>query len=134
MNKTTFLPAVAACALLMNGIVIAADSEDPESTPTTAEMYQLMKDRGYRCLECHDVDKRVIGPSWSEVAGNRSGHKWAHELIVNKISAGSVGEYGTVEMPHNEVKQEDLDTIADWILSLPSSAPAVATKSMIPRL
>jgi cytochrome c len=118
----------------MNGIVIAADSEDPESTPTTAEMYQLMKDRGYRCLECHDVDNRVVGPSWKQVAANRHGHKWAHELIVNKISAGSVGEYGTVAMPHNEVNEEDLDIIADWILSLSGSAPEVAAKSKIPRL
>jgi hypothetical protein len=36
-------------------------------------------------------------------------------------------------MPHNEVSEEDLDVIADWILSLSGPAPEVAVKSMIPR-
>jgi cytochrome c551/c552 len=118
MNKTIFLPAAASCVFFIHGIVNAADSEGLQSTPKTAEIYQLMKDRGYRCLECHDVDNRVVGPSWREVAANRRGHQWAHELLVYKISSGSLGEYGTVAMPHNEVNDEDLDVIADWIISL----------------
>jgi cytochrome c551/c552 len=133
MKKTIILPAVATCAFLIHGTVIAADSEGPVPTHGTAEIYQLMKDRGYHCLECHDVDRRVVGPSWRAVAANRLGHKWAHQLIVYKISTGSVGEYGTAEMPHNEVKEEDLDIIADWILSLSGSTPEVAVKSMTPR-
>jgi cytochrome c551/c552 len=109
---------VTLAALIILSAGAAADSEGPAAMPTTPEIYQLMTDRGYRCLECHDVDNRVVGPSWREVAANRGGHKWAHELIVYKISAGSLGEYGTVAMPHNEVRDGDLDVIADWILSL----------------
>jgi len=83
----------------------------------------LIKERGYRCLECHDVDKKVVGPAWKEVAAKRKSHKWAEELIVFKLSNGSVGEYGTVELTHNDVRQEDARVLAKWILSLWSSNP-----------
>jgi cytochrome c len=117
----------------MYGTVNAAHSEGSVSPHGTAEVKKLMKDRGYHCLECHDVDKRVFGPSWREVAIKRDGHKWAHELIAYQISAGSVVEYGTAEMPHNDVNEEDVDIIVDWIMSLSGSAPFVAVESMIPR-
>jgi cytochrome c len=117
MKKTIFRTAAAAFVFLIHPFVNAADNVGPGSLLTTAEIYQLMKDKGYHCLECHDVENRVVGPSWREIAANRNGYQWAHALIVYKISSGSVGEYGTVPMPHNEVLDEDLDAIAGWITS-----------------
>ncbi|MGD8308124.1 MAG: hypothetical protein PVG98_01690 [Chromatiales bacterium] len=133
MNRTIVSTAVGAYVFLLSGITLAGEAESAAAQLHADEMYQLMKDRGYRCLECHDVDKRVVGPSWTEVAVNRHANKWAQELIVYKISAGSVGEYGTERMPHNEVRDEDADVIADWILSLADSVPQVAAKGIAPR-
>ena len=126
MNKTVFVLVMAA-----NGLLSSLTSAEEVTQASLAALevgkktvvYDLIKERGYRCLECHDVDKRVVGPAWKEVAAKRASHKWAEELIVFKISNGSVGEYGTVEMTHNDVRQEDARVLAKWILSLWTSNP-----------
>ena len=124
MNKSIVGSTAAAYVLLIHSVPTAADSGNWMSASGAAAIDQLMKDRGYQCLVCHDSDSRVEGPTWMEIAVNRRNHKWAHALIVYKISSGSVGEYGAA-MPHNEVRDEDADTIADWILSLPDAVPKV---------
>lgn len=85
----------------------------------TAQVFKLIKDKNYQCLKCHDVDKRVVGPAWREVAYKRKSNKWATALLAYKISQGSVGEYEQAEsMPHNDVDEKDVTVIVDWILSL----------------
>lgn len=119
MKKNILLVVIAANICLLSFLANAEeDSSQPPPKLEKEEIYQLIKDRGYRCLECHSVEKKVVGPAWKEVAANRRNHKWAHELLAFRISTGSMGEYGTVEMPHNEVKEEDVRVIVNWILSL----------------
>lgn len=99
-------------------VVNAEESSQTSTKVEKEEIYQLIKDRGYNCLECHSIEKQVVGPAWKEVAANRKQHKWAHELLAFRVSTGSRGEYGTVGMPCNEVQEEDVNIIVDWILSL----------------
>jgi cytochrome c len=114
-----FLRLVLAFNICALALAVNAEESSPASPKIEKEdVYQLIKDRGYRCLECHDVEKQVVGPAWKEVAANRRNHKWSHELLAFRISTGSVGEYGTVEMPHNEVQDDDVRMLVDWILSL----------------
>ena len=126
MNKTVLVMVMTANGLLSG---LASAEEVTQASLASLEVknrvavYDLIQERGYRCLECHDVDKKVVGPAWKEVAAKRKSHKWAEELIVFKISNGSVGEYGTVVMTHNDVRQEDARVLAKWILSLWSSNP-----------
>ena len=101
----------------------AAELAEPQISNENKQIYDLIQERGYRCLECHDVDKAVVGPAWREVAAKRRNHKWAAKLLAYKISNGSLGEYGTVQMPHNEVQEEDVRVIVNWILSLWPSNP-----------
>lgn len=127
MRKNIVVYGVTVYLLASNGIGNTVRAAPPPTILETQAIYQLMKDRGYRCLECHDVEKRVVGPPWKEVAAKRRSHKWAEQLIAYKIAAGSVGEYGTVAMPHNEVADEDLGIIVPWILSLWDASPTMAT-------
>ena len=126
MNKTVLVMVMAA-NVLVSGLASAEEVTQASlaslEVEKKTEIYDLIQERGYRCLECHDVDKKVVGPAWKEVAAKRKSHKWAEELIVFKISNGSVGEYGTVVMTHNDVQQEDARVLAKWILSLWSSNP-----------
>ena len=113
-----FLRLVLAINICSLAFVANANAAERPPTHEKEDIYQLIKERGYKCLECHSIEKQVVGPAWKEVAANRKNHKWAHELLAFRISTGSVGEYGTVEMPHNEVQDGDVDIIVDWILSL----------------
>ncbi len=119
-----FTPLIASGFVML---VSAADLLADDGTMTTA-MYGMMEEKGYRCLECHDVEVRVVGPSWKEVSARRKENPWAMALIRYKLSeetagrfgikASSSGTYGEAIMPHHEVSDSDAQRIAQWILGL----------------
>ena len=70
------------------------------------------------CMTCHTVDKKVIGPSYKEVAAKYSGNKGAEAELIKKVKAGGKGVWGEIPMPPNaHVKDEDIKTLVVWILS-----------------
>jgi cytochrome c551/c552 len=83
MNKTVLVVIMAT-----NGLISGLASAEEVTQASLAslevkkptEVYDMIQERGYRCLECHDVDKNVVGPAWKEVAAKRKSHKWAEEL------------------------------------------------------
>ena len=68
------------------------------------------------CLACHAVDKKLVGPSYQEVAKKYAG-KSADEL-AKSIKAGGAGKWGPVPMPAQAALSDtDAKTLAAWILS-----------------
>ncbi len=72
------------------------------------------------CLACHGVDKKVLGPGFKDVAAKYKGDKSAEGKLVAKVKAGGSGVWGPMPMPANspQVKDEDIKSIVQWILSL----------------
>lgn len=72
------------------------------------------------CLLCHGVDKKVLGPAYKEVAAKYKGDKSAEAKLIQKVKAGGAGNWGDIPMPPNspQVKDEDIKTLVQWILSL----------------
>ena len=71
------------------------------------------------CLACHGVEKKVLGPSYKDVAAKYKSDKGAEAKLVAKVKAGGSGVWGPVPMPpHPQVKDEDIKTIVQWVLSL----------------
>jgi cytochrome c len=69
------------------------------------------------CVACHTVDKRVVGPSFREVAAKFSGDGDAAGKLVRKIREGGAGNWGNVPMPPNPaISEADLGQIVGWIL------------------
>lgn len=72
----------------------------------------------YACLGCHAVDKKVIGPSYREVAARYANDKNALDALAKKVKAGSQGVWGQVPMPPNsQVADGDLQTMVKHILA-----------------
>jgi cytochrome c len=70
------------------------------------------------CLACHNADKKVIGPSYKEVAAKYAGQKDAADKLAQKILKGGSGVWGAVPMPANpQVNEAEAKTLATWILS-----------------
>lgn len=70
------------------------------------------------CLSCHGVDKKIVGPSFKDIAKKYAADKGAHAKLAAKVKAGGKGVWGEVPMPPNpQVKQEDLDKIITWVLA-----------------
>jgi cytochrome c len=75
--------------------------------------------RNSGCLACHTVDKKLIGPGYKEIAAKYRGSKAAEAELIKKVKAGSKGVWGDIPMtPNAHVKDEDIKTIVQWILSL----------------
>jgi cytochrome c len=96
-------------ALAALGLAIAA-------TPALANE-ELAKKSG--CLACHQLDKKVVGPSYKEVAAKYKGDAKAEAMLAEKVKKGGVGTWGQVPMPPNAaVKDEDIKALVKWILAL----------------
>src|SRR5215471_20918168 len=71
----------------------------------------------YNCAACHTLDKKLVGPSYKEIAAKYSGDAGAAAKLAQKIKSGGSGVWGAVPMPPNNVPDADLKTVVDWILA-----------------
>jgi cytochrome c len=70
------------------------------------------------CMTCHGVEKKIIGPSYKEIAAKYKGDKSAEAGLIKKVKAGGKGVWGDIPMPPNaHVKDEDIKTLVVWILA-----------------
>jgi cytochrome c len=77
---------------------------------------ELAKKHG--CFACHTVDKKMVGPSYKDVAAKSRSDKDAPAKLAAKVKNGSQGVWGTVPMPPNTtVPDGDIKTLVAWILS-----------------
>jgi cytochrome c len=73
----------------------------------------------YGCNACHAVDKKVIGPSFKDVAAKYRGQPDAEGKLVEKVRNGGSGVWGQIPMtPNPQVPDQDLHALVKWILSL----------------
>ena len=71
------------------------------------------------CLACHATDKKVLGPSYKEVAAKYAGQKDAADKLAAKVIKGGVGVWGQIPMPANaQVNEAESKKLVAWILSL----------------
>ena len=69
------------------------------------------------CMSCHSVERKLVGPSYKEVATKYSGQKDAADKLAVKIMKGGSGVYGAVAMPANtQVSDAEALKLASWIL------------------
>ena len=69
------------------------------------------------CMACHAVDKKLVGPSYKDVALKYAGQKDAVDRLANKILKGGAGVWGPVPMPANaQVNEAEAKKLAGWIL------------------
>ena len=70
------------------------------------------------CLACHQVDKKLVGPSYKEVAKKYAGSKTAEATLIKKVREGGTGVWGQIPMPPNAgVNEKEAAILAKWVLS-----------------
>ncbi|YCA79112.1 c-type cytochrome [Cupriavidus sp. JZ107] len=70
----------------------------------------------YQCLACHAPDRKLVGPSFHEIAQRYRG-KDAHGALAQKIRGGGQGVWGPVPMPPQpQVPESDIQAMVKWIL------------------
>ena len=70
------------------------------------------------CMSCHAVDRKVLGPSFKDIAAKYKDTKGAADMLATKIMKGGAGVWGPVPMPaNNQVSEADAKKLAAWVLS-----------------
>jgi cytochrome c len=71
------------------------------------------------CLNCHAVDKKMVGPAFKDIAAKYKDRKDAAEYLARIISKGSTGVWGAVPMPPMaSIPASDVETLVTWIRKL----------------
>ncbi|MGH8648590.1 MAG: c-type cytochrome [Burkholderiales bacterium] len=73
----------------------------------------------HNCIACHSVDKKVVGPSYKDVAKKYKGQKDVAAKLAAKVKKGGQGVWGQVPMPPNPaVPDADNKKMVEYILTL----------------
>jgi len=98
------------------GTAVAVAS--PQAAPATGSraavdngaVHALMQK--HNCTACHAADKRVVGPSWAEIAKK---HEGKADYLTGKIRSGGSGVWGAIPMPPQTLADDEAKRIAGWL-------------------
>lgn len=71
-----------------------------------------------KCMTCHQVDKKVLGPAFKDISAKYKGQKTAEAMLADSIAKGSKGKWGAIPMPAQKVSPADAKALSKWILTL----------------
>lgn len=70
------------------------------------------------CMGCHQVEKKVVGPAFKDIAARYAKDPAAPERLVQKVMKGSKDAWGPVGMPANpRVSEAEARELVRWVLS-----------------
>lgn len=70
------------------------------------------------CMACHAIDKKLVGPSYKDVAAKYKADKSAADKLAVKVIKGGSGAWGPVPMPANpQVSDAEAKKLVAWVLS-----------------
>ena len=71
------------------------------------------------CLACHAMDKKLVGPSYKDIAKKYAGDAKAVDMLATKIQKGGAGVWGAIPMPANpQVGDAEAKKLSAWILGM----------------
>jgi cytochrome c len=71
------------------------------------------------CTACHSKDKKLVGPSFKEIAAKYKGQTGVEAKLADKVRKGGSGVFGPVPMAPNgpdKISDKDLKEAVELIL------------------
>lgn len=97
-------------AITMGALLLLALGSAQAETPE-----QLAKSKS--CFACHAMAKKLVGPSFKDVAIKYRDDKNAEDKLILKVLQGGSGNWGAVPMPPNQVSDAEAHQLVKWVLS-----------------
>ena len=108
----------------MKRVVLALALAAAAALPAYAQEELAKK---HNCFACHAVDKKLVGPSYKDVAAKYRSDPSAEAKLFDKVKKGGSGVWGQVPMPPNpQVSDADLKTMIAFILDLSKGKSAAS--------
>jgi cytochrome c len=71
--------------------------------------------RSKNCLACHAVDRKLVGPSFKDIAARYTERDIPH--MAGVIQRGGSGRWGPIPMPANAaITNDEAQALARWVL------------------
>lgn len=102
--------------LVLMSLVLAATVQ---LTAAPARASPKLANKG-SCVACHAVDKKVLGPSYREIAARYKGRGDAAAVLAERVRKGSQGVWGAVPMPptgKDKLSDAELKAVVAWLLA-----------------
>ncbi|MEY2704146.1 MAG: hypothetical protein RL407_208 [Bacteroidota bacterium] len=105
----------------------SASTNTPSAEVSLEEKYKddpiyikgLEKVKASDCTGCHQVDRKIIGPSYADVAAKYDNSEANVTMLAQKVIAGGVGVWGEIPMSaHPGLSEEDAKDMVRYILLL----------------
>ncbi len=91
----------------------------PKSPAGLSEPDVIALAKKKNCFACHLIEKKVVGPSWKDVATKYRGDVAAQSKLENKIAKGGSGAWGNMAMPPQpHVSATERTLLVRFILNL----------------
>jgi cytochrome c len=69
------------------------------------------------CVACHAADRKLVGPSYADVAKKYGTQASAVAQLTESIRKGGVGKWGPIPMPAQpNLSEDDAKALAQWVL------------------
>ncbi len=70
------------------------------------------------CVACHAADKKLVGPSYRQIASKYGSSQSAVTQLTDKVRNGGSGVWGQIPMPPNpQVSADEAAALVQWILN-----------------
>jgi cytochrome c len=110
---------------IATGLMLVASlcaAQAPSKPVPTEVPVQALVDR-YRCMNCHGMVHKQVGPGFAQVAERYRNDAAAPARLADRIRNGGVGEWGRVIMPRQPgMTEAESKVLAGWVLAQPSPA------------
>ncbi|MDC6131326.1 c-type cytochrome [Burkholderia gladioli pv. alliicola] len=74
--------------------------------------------RANACMGCHAVDRKLVGPSFKDVAARYKNDPGAAAKLEKKVRDGGSGVWGVIPMPaHPGMSDADVKAVVKWVLA-----------------
>lgn len=99
--------------------MLAEKPTEVAMTPAPAAEDPLALAKKHGCLNCHAINKKVVGPAWQDVAAKYRGDAGAENRLMEKVAKGGSGVWGRVAMPPSpKLSEAERRKLVKFILSL----------------
>jgi len=71
-----------------------------------------------KCMICHDVDKKKMGPAFKEISARYKGDKTAAATLTDSMLKGAKDKWGKIPMQPQKIAPVDAQKLSAWILTL----------------
>ena len=125
-----FIDADAPNRLNVQAALIASTNNAEADEQSLAPGLKLI--RGSDCLNCHAMDRPLVGPAFVEIANKYRDQPTALEQSIDRVMKGSTGVWGKVPMlPHSQHTAQQIREMVSWVYEAKPNPGTQSLRGMV---